>query len=411
MQYSEDSTQEEFTVGQVLAIAAGASAAAGGIVAVVGRFRGRGTPARQDDAGEAFARGKQRGARFTEKRLESLPERARVSGQEGTRQVAYVAGQAAGAASVAAAEAKSLSDEVKKRGADRMHHLRSDAAKRGHDLEAEVARQIRRQRRQARRLAKAPALEVEHAQQKGEAVMKATARSIRQARQSAAPLLGGVRGRAQGSREQLSETVADRMHKIAEYAVEMTDATRARASRLDLPPVGASAKPAVESLKEATGRLKEDVAPAVRDAAVQAAAAAVGIWEATRAHAGDLDREELQASASETFSELLDRAKEATSSVTGSATALARGQSGVGTERAEEARERASELSRRAASATAETSKEASAVLIWAGIAGGLIYYGLLDHEQRQRLGSTAHSIYAGVTELVRDIQGYDADF
>lgn len=342
----------------------------------------------------------------------TLPEGVRRTGDQAKRRAALVAEQAAEKALSASREAKNQGSDARKVASDRFGRLRSNAVAKGGDLERVASRQLHQARNQAASYAAArPTLDGELLQQKGEELMNATQRSYKRARKGMQPLLEAARERGPQLRDQLTEAGSERLHHLAEYTVDRSHLARDKAAKIDMSAVQSGIAPAADSLRDATGRLKEDVAPAIRDAAVQAAAAAIGIWEATRAQANQIDRDEVRAQAGESVSEVLDRAKRTSSAATESVTSLVHEHAGDVKDRAYEARERAGEVSREALESSARTTKDATSALVWAGIAGGLIYYGLLNQEQRQRVGSMVQSLYTGANELYRDIQGYDADF
>ena len=63
------------------------------------------------------------------------------------------------------------------------------------------------------------------------------------------------------------------------------------------------------------------------------------------------------------------------------------------------------------ASATASGTKELAALLFWGAALGGIVYYGLLNDEQRAKVTGGATSLFEQGRELVRDFQGYDEEF
>jgi hypothetical protein len=411
VQNFEDAAQDDVTIGRVLSIAGAGSAAAAGLMVVLDRLCRREQPTRRIElVSDPTAHGVT--VRVPGSMKVSLPESVRRTGDQAKRQAALVAEQAAEIALSASREAKNQGSDARKVASDRFDRLRSNVVAKGGDLERVASRQLHQARSQAASYAAArPTLDGELLQQKGEELMNAAERSYKRARKGVEPLLESARERAPQLGHQLAEAGSERLHKLAEYTADGTHVARDKASKIDVSAVQSGIGPAAGSLRDATGRLKDDVAPAIRDAAVQAAAAAIGIWEATRAQANQIDRDEVRAQASESVSEVLDRAKRTGSAATESVTSLVHEHAGDVKERANEARERAGEVSREALESSARTTKDATSALVWAGIAGGLIYYGLLNQDQRQRVGEMVQSLYTGANELYRDIQGYDADF
>ena len=65
----------------------------------------------------------------------------------------------------------------------------------------------------------------------------------------------------------------------------------------------------------------------------------------------------------------------------------------------------------RAVSATGYGIKETILIAFWASALGALVYNTLLNDEQREKVASTAQSLYQQAQELIRDFQGYDEEF
>jgi len=64
------------------------------------------------------------------------------------------------------------------------------------------------------------------------------------------------------------------------------------------------------------------------------------------------------------------------------------------------------ERSRTAAHAAAQGTKDTGALAAWSVAAGGLIYYGLMDEEQKEKARAAAGRIVHEAREIYRDIQG-----
>ena len=172
------------------------------------------------------------------------------------------------------------------------------------------------------------------------------------------------------------------------------------------------------TVRDGLTRLRDDVTPVVRDAAIQAAAKAIEIWDASREEAQAALAGEGLAGATGKATELTSKAKDTTAQVAARAGDVAQvtatDLAARGAElaaRTADSRERIGVATRQAASATGETSREAGSAAVWAAIAGGVVYYALLDEQRREQVNQFAQTVFGGARELLRDIQGYDADF
>lgn len=405
MEHNGHVKDDQMSNGRVLAIAGGASAVAGALVAGIGRARQqRHQPTRLEEVGAVIGQSGERGGRLARE----TAARAGVEAGKGADRAARAASAGTLISAVDGDRAKEAVAGAKDAAAARLGQARVRANVSSNEAAIALKHRVEDARARARDVhVGIPHVDADRSKKQAEALVDMASKSLKSARQNAAPAVERVRERAPVLAGVVAATAQDRINQVAEYAVDMADTARSRADRADLSGVTAHMRPAGDTVKETLNRLKEDVAPAARDAAVQAAAAAIQLWEATRDQTADLNTKDLQRASGNLFSELAGRAKEAAATTA----AVAHETSDDIAERTDAARERAEELTRRAATATADTSKEATSTLVWAGIAGGLIYYGLLDEGQRRRVDSAARSIYSGVMELVRDIQGYDADF
>lgn len=413
MEDNRQARASEGSNGQVLAIASGVSAVAAAAVAGIGRVRQQQhQPSGLEALRETLAESSQRHADAAKERAGGVSKRAQVEARKGKAQASKALASAPVRVQVDGDRARDLAASARGFAVAGLAQAQSSAVRGGSETSESVRKHVASTKQRARGLSKdAPRLDLDRSQKQAEAIVEMASKSLKSARKNASPALDSVRERAPLLAGTVAGTANDRINQVAEYAAELAGNARSRADRADLSGITASVRPAGESVKDTFSRLKEDVAPVARDAAVQAAAAAIQLWEATREQTADLNAKDLQQASSHLYSDLSHRAKEASAAVASTATAVTQHATEDLAERSEEARDRAEYLMRRAATATAETSKDATSALVWAGIAGGLIYYGLLDEAQRSRVDSAARSIYAGVTELVRDIQGYDADF
>ncbi len=154
-----------------------------------------------------------------------------------------------------------------------------------------------------------------------------------------------------------------------------------------------------ERVRDASIKVNEDVLPSLRDVALNAASAAVELWEATRAKALEAAHEaqtEVAPVARYGITAGAEKAKETSHLVAHRVTDTA---------------EQARHATRHAADATVTTSRDAGATLIWGAAAAGIVYYAFMDKERREQTLKTITSVIGGTRELIRDIRGYDAEF
>jgi hypothetical protein len=184
--------------------------------------------------------------------------------------------------------------------------------------------------------------------------------------------------------------------------------------------------------------LQKEMAPTLRDSAVQAASAALSIWETSRERV-DLDAakdrtaqvaEDVEERARRLSAELEVAARRAAEEAEESAHAAAvavehhrrwgrphlpgrgRGPADEAMDATGEAREKLDELVHAAVDGDhAEEEHRGRAGLFWGGAGLGLALYALLDAERREKVLRLANEASVQVQELVRDLQGYDDEF
>jgi hypothetical protein len=184
--------------------------------------------------------------------------------------------------------------------------------------------------------------------------------------------------------------------------------------------------------------LQKELGPTLRESAVQAASAALSMWEAARER-GDVeemkdrarhmaaDTQERARRIAEEFAESARQAEEETERATREAAEEAERRArwvrfpgrGRRVEGPEEAREAAAEARERLEEAVqsavdgdhAEEERRGKAGLFWGGAGLGLALYALLDAERREKVLRMANEASIQVQELVRDLQGYDDEF
>jgi hypothetical protein len=151
--------------------------------------------------------------------------------------------------------------------------------------------------------------------------------------------------------------------------------------------------------RDVSTRVNEDVLPTLRDVALNAASAAVELWETARERA-------LEA-AHETQHEVGPVAKYGLAAGTGKA----KDASQVLAAKVTDSTHHAKDATRNAADATVNTSRDAGAALLWGAAAAGIIYYGFMDKDRREQTLKTLNGMIGGTRELIRDVRGYDAKF
>jgi len=205
----------------------------------------------------------------------------------------------------------------------------------------------------------------------------------------------GVKNTAQTVASQAAAAALSSAERARDSGGSLADSVKAAGASL--------AETAQEKIPHATQqvsqRVTEDLVPTLKDVAVQAAAAAIEAWQATRDKAmgaAETAQHDIAPQAAHVVEAAGDRVRDATSIVGEKA-----GVVGV----------RARSVSRRAAEATVDTGKDTGATLFWAGAAAGLVFYALLSEERREQLTQTAQMVVGQIQELVKDFQGYDDEF
>ena len=156
---------------------------------------------------------------------------------------------------------------------------------------------------------------------------------------------------------------------------------------------------AATKARDVSARVNEDVLPTLRDVALNAASAAVELWEAARERA-------LEA-AQEAQHEVRPVAKYGLAAGSGKA----KGATHLIAEKVSDGTVHAKDATKHAADATVSTSRDAGAALLWGAAAAGIIYYGLLDKDRREQTLNSINGMIGGTRELIRDVRGYDSEF
>ena len=174
--------------------------------------------------------------------------------------------------------------------------------------------------------------------------------------------------------------------------------------------------------------LQKELGPTLRESAVQAAMAALGILDAGKERARDA-AEDMRETARDLRAESRDKERlaeddmrEALLHAEEDAERRAEAIKANGKRRlwrmsheapevADEAAARVSEAAGAAEVAIAEDEHRSKAGLFWGGAGLGLALYALLDAERRDKVLRLANEASVQVQELVRDLQGYDDEF
>jgi hypothetical protein len=219
------------------------------------------------------------------------------------------------------------------------------------------------------------------------------------------------------------------------------------------------------------GKSGEEAIPTLRDVALQAASAAIELWQTTRERAEGVvesaeqaisepahevvdlverrarsaanqvaDRaEDVSSRARQAASQVVDRAEDVSDRARSAAATVAgraddaregaRNAAASAVHRADDVKEgamhaaanvahladdvsvRAKEATRNAAETTVATSKDTGAALLWTAAAAGIVFYALLDKGRRDQVLKFVDEAFVQAREIIRDFQGYDEEF
>lgn len=231
-------------------------------------------------------------------------------------------------------------------------------------------------------------------------------------------------GRTNNTQQQVKDQVTSMAQSIIEQAASRAilgmDKTRGGFGNI-------KGRVPKEQLKRA-----EEIAPTMREVALQAASAALDLWQAAK----DRAEEAVEAAehkygegaadavgragraardvAAHVVDEASGRAKVATHFVTdhvdGASDAVKHAASNAAG-RADEMGGRAKEATKHAAGATVTTSRDTGAALFWTAAAAGIVFYALLDKARREQVLSVLDSLVAQARDVIRDVQGYDEEY
>jgi hypothetical protein len=169
--------------------------------------------------------------------------------------------------------------------------------------------------------------------------------------------------------------------------------------------------------------LMQDLGPTMRDAGLQAVAAALGMLESARGEEGRAKEalEEARDTARKSSEESRRKMEDVTAELHAAAEEAAAQAEGIAANGKRRFwKGRSADHAEAAVAATAEAAETAQqeseehhgkAALFWGGAAIGLALYALLDAERRENVLRLANDASVQIQELVRDMQGYDDEF
>lgn len=145
-------------------------------------------------------------------------------------------------------------------------------------------------------------------------------------------------------------------------------------------------------------KANKEVVPPIREVALNAASAALDLWQAAREKASEaIDAADAgRGSAAHLIAEAEHAARDAAHTATTQIALTGK---------------RAKEASAHAAEATVATTKDGVAALVWGGAAAAAIFYLMLDEKRREQVLHAVDSIVKTSLDLIRDFRGYDEEF
>jgi len=199
----------------------------------------------------------------------------------------------------------------------------------------------------------------------------------------------------------MAERTSEAVHHVKDQAASFAQSIIEQAANRAV----ASAEKARGAASQTRGRVSkaqkasEEIVPSVREVALQAAAAALDLWQTARDRAGEsveTAEHAIGGHASVILGQAERRAKSATSAVAG---------------RAGDASEHAKEATKVAADTTVAAGKDTGAALLWTAAAAGIVFYALLDKHRREQVMKVLDTVVGEAREIMRDFQGYDEEF
>ena len=170
--------------------------------------------------------------------------------------------------------------------------------------------------------------------------------------------------------------------------------------------------------KKQSGRLSSRLpgsksAPTVRDVALNAATAAIELWQSARDRAGDT-----VGSVQSTVTDSAADIKHSAQGVTSDAVHRVAGVKDDAVDRVKSVSHavgdlphKAADTSKSAATTTAKTGRNMFGLVVWTGAAGAIIYYAFLNEERREQVRQIAMQAISEARTLLQDLQGQDGEF
>jgi hypothetical protein len=202
---------------------------------------------------------------------------------------------------------------------------------------------------------------------------------------------------------------------MAERATETLQALRGQASTLAREIVDLAAARALAGTEQAKKggvrvrrlqrRANEEVVPSIREVALNAASAALDLWQVAREKASDAI--EAADSGRDSAAHLLAGAEHAAKDAANSAKDAAH----TATAQLALTGRKAKEVSAHAAEATVANTKDGAAAFVWGGAAAAIVFYLMLDDKRRNQVLHAVDSIVKTSIDLIHDFRGYDEEF
>lgn len=222
-----------------------------------------------------------------------------------------------------------------------------------------------------------------------------TASALHSLRRQAPPPIEAPRVGPRAIGAALIESAREQLPRISQQLTDQAGTT----AHVVADRVQEAAVVGTERARQVSGRVNDEVLPTLREVALNAASAAIDMWESAR--------ERALAAAREAQEDVLPEATKRTSHGVG----LARGASHAVVDRVTGTAEQARQASRHAADATVTTTRDAGATVLWSAAAAGIVYYGLLDKKRREKVNNSVKGAMGFSRDLLRDIRGGDVQF
>jgi hypothetical protein len=407
---------------KVMLLAVGGAALAALLIALSRRDHGEEPAARAEAAAEDLKKTAKKAAKEAKKQQKEAAEAAAAAGDRSAEAMRAAAAKVERDAKDAERDLKAAAWDAQQRAQEAESRLRA-AGQRVVDDAAHLASRVGTE---ARTLAGEGKDKITHLRQKEEPA-SAYERELRRMREE----IDDLRGQLARAGVRVERGPVGRSFRLARKDASVKEAMASEAAAAALAQVERSLRAKAPQLLAARNRhqaleiLQQDLGPTLRDTAMQAATAALGIWEAARDRAQDV-----AADVKETARDVGEDVREGTEDFAADARTAARDAredgaharaagkrrfwraAGEAEETADEARARFEAATERLAEkANGEEEGHGKAGLFWGGAGLGLALYALLDPERREKLLHFANEASTQMQELVRDMQGYDDEF